>query len=53
MGGEVLAPVKAPCPSIWEYQDREGSGWVGEQGEGPWNSRLLEVKGRKGLTFEM
>ena len=24
MGGETLGPVKAPCPSVGEYQDREG-----------------------------
>jgi hypothetical protein len=23
MGGEVLGPVKAGCPSIWECQDME------------------------------
>jgi hypothetical protein len=30
-----------------------GSGWDGEQGEGERDRGLLEVKLRKGITFEM
>jgi hypothetical protein len=36
MGGEVLGPEKAQCPSVGECQDREtvvGSVWVSEQGD--------------------
>jgi hypothetical protein len=34
MGGEALGPVKAPCPSVGDARARNGSGWVGEQGDG-------------------
>jgi hypothetical protein len=30
-----------------------GSGWVGELGEEGWDRGFLEVKPRKGITFEM
>ena len=32
MGREVLGPVKAGYPSVWEWQDKEVSvgGWMGE-----------------------
>ena len=32
MGGEVLGPIKAQGPNVWEYQGGEAgvSGWVGE-----------------------
>jgi hypothetical protein len=33
MGGEALGPVKVLCPSIGNARTRNGSGWVGEQGE--------------------
>ena len=29
------------------------SGWVGEQGEGGWDKRFLEVKSGKGITFKI
>ena len=31
MGGEALVPVKAQCPSVGEFQDREMGvdGWMG------------------------
>jgi hypothetical protein len=36
MGGEALGPVKAPCPSIGECQDRESGvgGLMSRGGEG-------------------
>ena len=35
MGGETLVPVKAWCPSVEEYQDREASaGWLVSRGRG-------------------
>jgi hypothetical protein len=33
MEGEALDPVKVSCISIGNARDRNGSGWVGEQGE--------------------
>ena len=35
MGGEALGPVKAQCPSVREYQDREaGVGGLVSRGKG-------------------
>ena len=35
MGGDVLGPVKAPCPSVGECQDREvGVGGLVSRGQG-------------------
>ena len=36
MGGEVLGPVKARCPSVGECQGREAGveGWLGEYTHG-------------------
>jgi hypothetical protein len=51
MGGEALGPVKVLCPSIGECQDWEWV-WVG-WGAGEGNSRFLEGKLGKGITFEM
>jgi hypothetical protein len=59
MGGEVLGPVKAQCPSVGECQGREaGVGrWEGEHHhrsrEGGLNGGFLEGKPGKGITFEM
>ena len=61
MGGEVLGPVKAPCPSVGECQGGEagGSGWVDggassqKQREGGWYKGFPEGKPEKGITFEM
>jgi hypothetical protein len=50
MRGEALGPVKALCPSIG--RTRNGSGWVGEQGEGRGIRGFLEGKLGKGITFE-
>jgi hypothetical protein len=58
MGGEVLGPIKAQGPNVWEYQGGEAgvSGWVGEH---PHRSRpdgigvFREDGTRKGITFEM
>ena len=38
MGGEVLSPMKAQCPSVGKCQGREAGvgGWVGEH---PYRSR--------------
>jgi hypothetical protein len=41
MGEEVVGPVKAPCPSIWEWQDRV-SGVIGRVWEHPPRSRERE-----------
>jgi hypothetical protein len=53
MGREALGPVKALCPSIGEARTRNGSGWVGEQGEVERGKGGLEGKLGKGITFEM
>jgi hypothetical protein len=54
MGEEALGPVKVLCPSIGECQGaRNGSGWVGEHGEGGGNRGFSEGKLGKGITFEM
>jgi hypothetical protein len=35
--GEVLGPVKVPCLSVWECQDREaGVGRLVSRGRGDW-----------------
>ena len=45
MGGEVLGPVNAQCPSVGEMSGRgSGSMWFGEQGEGGWDRVILEGK---------
>jgi hypothetical protein len=44
-GGEALGPVKA--------RTRNGSGWIGEQGEERKDRGFLEGKLGKGITFEM
>jgi hypothetical protein len=31
----------------------QGSGWVGEHGEGGWGRRFSERKPEQGITFEM
>jgi hypothetical protein len=43
MGGEALVPVKTLCPSVGECQDQDGSGWVGEQGEGTGDREFSEA----------
>jgi hypothetical protein len=53
MGGEALGPVKALGPSIGNARARNGSGWVGEQGEGRGDRGFLEGKLGKGITYEM
>jgi hypothetical protein len=45
--------VKALCPSIGNARIRNGSGWVGEKGEGGGDRGFLEGKLEKGITFEM
>jgi hypothetical protein len=52
MGGEALGPVKVLCPSIGECQGQEWE-WVGLGARGGGNSRFLEGKPGKGITFEM
>jgi hypothetical protein len=53
MGVEVLGPVKAPCPTVGECQDREvGVGVLVSRG-GVWDRGFLEGKPGKGITFEM
>jgi hypothetical protein len=49
--GEVLGPVKAPCHSVGECQDRElgVGGWV-SRGRG---DRIGGVSEGKEITFEM
>jgi hypothetical protein len=51
MGGEALGPVNAPVQG--NARTRNGSGWVGEQGEGGGDREFLEGKLGKGITFEM
>jgi hypothetical protein len=60
MGGEVLGPVKAQCPSVGECQGREVGvgGWVEEhphrsRGRRGWDRRFLEGKLGKGIAFEV
>jgi hypothetical protein len=53
MGGEALSFVKVLCPSTWEWQDQERSGWVGQQGEGGEDRGFSEGKLGKEITFEM
>jgi hypothetical protein len=52
MGREALVPVKVLCPSIGNPRTRNGSGWVGEQGDGG-NRGFLEGKLGEGITFEV
>jgi hypothetical protein len=53
MGGKALGPVKVLCPSIGECLGQEpGVGELGSRGMGE-DSRLLEGKLGKGITFEM
>jgi hypothetical protein len=51
MGGEALGSVKVLCTSIGECQTRNGSGWVGKQGDGI--GGFSEGKLGKEVTFEM
>jgi hypothetical protein len=45
MGGDILDPVKALCPSIGECQGQEaGVGGLGEGGKG---ERIFREKSRK------
>jgi hypothetical protein len=39
MGGKALVPVKAQCPSVGKYKDRE----AGVNGWGGWGSMLIEA----------
>ena len=50
MGGEVLGPVKAPCPSVGECQDREAGmgGLVSRRSRGGHRGVL---KGKPGSVF--
>jgi hypothetical protein len=53
IGGEVLGPVKALCPSIGECQDQEWK-WVGwGTGGGEGDREFSKGKLGKGITFEM
>jgi hypothetical protein len=48
------ALVKALCPSIGEYQDREeGVGVLVSRGRGDGGGGVSEGKPGKGITFEM
>jgi hypothetical protein len=51
MGGEALGPVKARCPSVGEFQDREVGvgGLVSREGEGGIGG-ILEGKWGKGYN---
>ena len=58
MGGEVLGPVEAQCPSVGKCQGREAGvdGWVGEhphRNRGRGMNRGAGGKIEKGRTFEM
>ena len=49
MGGGALGPVKAPCPSVGEFEAREA-------GVGGGGNTLMEAGGwglGQGITFEM
>jgi hypothetical protein len=55
MGGEMLGPVKAQCPSVGKWEV-----WVGRLGNNLYRSRGNEVgsgvsRGKQGkrITFEM
>jgi hypothetical protein len=53
MGGEALGPVKALCPSVGEWQDREARvGGLVIRGRG-WNRRFSEGKWVKEIAFDM
>ena len=53
MGGETLGPVKARCPSVGEYQDREvGVSRLMSRGGGN-GVGFSEGEPGNGITFEM
>ena len=55
MGGEALSPVKAACPTVVEFEDREAGVRGGNTliGAGGWNRGFLRVETGKGIKFEM
>jgi hypothetical protein len=59
VGGEVLVPVKARCPSVGECQGGEAGvgGWVKEHvtkaGRKGWDRGFVEGKWEKRITFEL
>jgi hypothetical protein len=45
MGGETLGPLKAPCPIVGEYEDREvGVDGFVSRGREEWDRGVLEGK---------